>query len=53
MQSQVFITCVEQDALSDCWLPEIDVKVFHVKQGQIDEPGRDIRQTKSLEIEHE
>ncbi|OED43438.1 DNA replication/repair protein RecF [Endozoicomonas sp. (ex Bugula neritina AB1)] len=58
MQSQVFITCVEQSALSDCWLPEVDVKVFHVKQGRLEAkkqiiPGREIRQTESLEIEHE
>lgn len=36
MQSQVFITCVEQSALSDCWLPEVNVKVFHVKQGRLE-----------------
>lgn len=58
MKSQVFITCVEQSTLSDCWLPEVDVKVFHVKQGRLEAnkqilPGREIRQAESLEIEHE
>lgn len=54
MKSQVFITCVEQSALAGCWLPEIDLKVFHVKQGSVTlESGREIRQTKSLEIEYE
>ena len=58
MKSQVFITCVEQTALSDCWLPEVDAKVFHVKQGRLEAneqilPGREIRQAESLEIEHE
>ena len=53
MQSQVFITCVEREALTNCWLPGVDVKVFHVKQGRIDEPGRENRQTESLEIEHD
>ena len=36
MQCQVFITCIEQSALSDCWLPEVNVKVFHVKQGRLE-----------------
>ena len=36
MQSQVFITCVEQSTLSDCWLPEVNVKMFHVKQGRLE-----------------
>ena len=58
MKSQVFITCVEQSALSDCWLPEVNVKMFHVKQGRLEaneqiNPGREIRQAESLEIEHE
>lgn len=58
IHSQVFITCVEQSALLDCWLPEVDVKVFHVKQGRLEAkkqifPGREIRQAESLEIEHE
>ena len=50
MKSQVFITCVESNALADCWLPEVDLKVFHVKQGTVNlESGREIRQTESLE----
>ncbi|AMO54279.1 DNA replication/repair protein RecF [Endozoicomonas montiporae] len=58
MKTQVFITCVEQSALADCWLPEVYVKVFHVKQGRLEAneqiyPGREIRQAESLEIEHE
>ncbi|MGI9279770.1 MAG: DNA replication/repair protein RecF [Endozoicomonas sp.] len=54
MQSQVFITCVEPGALVDCWEPEIDLKVFHVKQGSVNlESGREIRQTESLEKEYE
>ena len=56
MDSQVFITCVDQDSLTDCWLPEVECKMFHVKQGQIElieNPVRAIRQAKSLEIEHE
>ncbi|WP_422473146.1 DNA replication/repair protein RecF [Endozoicomonas sp. ALB032] len=54
MQSQVFITCVEPGALVDCWEPEINLKVFHVKQGSVNlESGREIRQTESLEKEYE
>ncbi|WP_062260711.1 DNA replication/repair protein RecF [Endozoicomonas arenosclerae] len=54
MQSQVFITCVETGSLLDCWEPEIDLKVFHVKQGSVNlESGREIRQTESLEKEYE
>ncbi|WP_034840270.1 DNA replication/repair protein RecF [Endozoicomonas numazuensis] len=54
MQSQVFITCVEPGALVDCWEPEIDLKVFHVKQGSVNlESGREIRQTEPLEKEYE
>ena len=56
MGCQTFITCVEHTALENCWLPEAEVKVFHVKQGQIeldDKPEEEIRQVESLEIEHE
>ena len=56
MKCQTFITCVEKTVLENCWLPGIEVKVFHVKQGQIqliDDPGQEIRQAESLEIEHE
>lgn len=54
MQSQVFITCAEPGALVDCWEPEINLKVFHVKQGSVNlESGREIRQTESLEKEYE
>lgn len=35
MKNQVFITCVEEKALADFWLPNIDYKVFHVKQGTV------------------
>ncbi|WP_257281911.1 DNA replication/repair protein RecF [Endozoicomonas sp. ISHI1] len=50
MQSQVFITCVEPGALVNCWEPEIDLKVFHVKQGTVNlKSGREIRQAESLE----
>ncbi|OED41441.1 DNA replication/repair protein RecF [Endozoicomonas sp. (ex Bugula neritina AB1)] len=56
MGCQTFITCVEHIALENCWLPEAEVKLFHVKQGTIqldEEPQEDIRQVESLEIEHE
>ena len=56
MNSQVFITCVEKDSLTDFWLPDVECKMFHVKQGQIElieNPVRVIRQANSLEIEHE
>ena len=56
MKCQTFITCVEKTALENCWLPGAEVKVFHVKQGQIqldEDPGQEIRQAESLEIEHE
>ena len=56
MGCQTFITCVEHTALENCWLPEAEVRVFHVKQGTIqldEEPREEIRQVKSLEIEHE
>ncbi|WP_419832457.1 DNA replication/repair protein RecF [Endozoicomonas atrinae] len=57
MNCQTFITCVEKEALEDCWLPETEVKMFHVKHGQItldDNPGQQsIRRAESLEIEHE
>ncbi|WP_257275073.1 DNA replication/repair protein RecF [Endozoicomonas sp. SESOKO4] len=50
MQSQVFITCVEPGTLVNCWKPEIDLKVFHVKQGTVNlKSGREIRQAESLE----
>ncbi len=57
MRCQVFITCVDKELLTDCWLPDVDCKMFHVKQGQVElineNPGRAIRQAKSLEIVHE
>lgn len=56
MKCQTFITCVEKAVLENCWLPGVEVKVFHVKQGQIqliEDPGQEIRQAESLEIEHE
>ncbi len=56
MDTQVFITCVDQDSLADCWLPEVECKMFHVKQGQIEwieNPVRAMRQAESLEIEHD
>ena len=57
MNCQTFITCVEKEALENCWLPETEVKMFHVKHGQItldDNPGQQsIRRAESLEIEHE
>lgn len=56
MKCQTFITCVEQTVLENCWLPGVEVKMFHVKQGQIqlvENPGQEIRQAESLEIEHE
>ncbi len=57
MNCQTFITCVEKEALKDCWLPETEVKMFHVKHGQItldENPGQQsIRRAESLEIEHE
>ena len=36
MKSQVFITCIEQNLLTDYWLPDTDCKMFHVEQGQIE-----------------
>ncbi len=57
MSCQTFITCVEKEALENCWLPETEVKMFHVKHGQIEldeNPGQQrIRRAESLEIEHE
>ncbi len=56
MKCQTFITCVEKTALEGCWLPGTDVKMFHVKQGQInldEKPGQNIPQAESLEIVHE
>ena len=56
MDCQTFITCVEHSALTHCWLPESEVRMFHVKHGVIqldEEPEEEIRQVKSLEIEHE
>ena len=56
MKCQTFITCVEKTVLENYWLPGVEVKVFHVKQGQIqliEDPGQEIRQAESLEIEHE
>ena len=58
IKSQVFITCVEPSSLEGCWLPKAEVKMFHVKQGRLEAneqnlTGREIRQTESLEIDHE
>lgn len=56
MKCQTFITCVEKTALENCWLPGAEVKVFHVKQGQIqldEDSGHTNHQVESLEIEHE
>ena len=57
MKCQTFITCVEKEALENCWLPETDVKMFHVKHGQVEleeNPGQQRnRRAKSLEIVHE
>ena len=56
MKCQTFISCVEKTALENCWLPGAEVKVFHVKQGQIqldEDSGQENRQVESLEIEHE
>ena len=35
MRSQVFISCVEEDALADCWSGDQENKLFHVKHGKI------------------
>ena len=57
MKCQTFITCVDKGALANCWLPDTDVKMFHVKHGQItvdEHPGQQsICRAESLEIEHE
>ncbi len=57
MKCQTFITCVEKEALESCWLPDTDVKMFHVKHGHItvdEHPGQQsICRAESLEIEHE
>ncbi|WP_067515833.1 DNA replication/repair protein RecF [Endozoicomonas ascidiicola] len=57
MKCQTFITSVEKEALENCWLPETEVKLFHVKHGQVeldDNPGQQsIRRAESLEIVHE
>ncbi len=57
MKCQTFITCVEKGALESCWLPDTDVKMFHVKHGHItvdEHPGQQsICRAESLEIEHE
>ncbi len=39
MGSQVFITCVDADFVSESWENRADVQVFHVKHGQIS-PGK-------------
>lgn len=57
MKCQTFITCVDKGALANCWLPDTDVKMFHVKHGQItvdEHPDQQsICRAESLEIEHE
>ena len=57
MNCQTFITCVEKEALEYCWLTETEIKMFHVKHGQItldENPGQQsIRRAESLEIENE
>ncbi|WP_257265675.1 DNA replication/repair protein RecF [Endozoicomonas sp. ONNA2] len=58
MNCQTFITCVEKEALEHCWLPETEVKMFHVKHGQVtvipNPAQQSIRRAESLEmIEHE
>ena len=58
MNCQTFITCVEKEALENCWLPETEIKMFHVKHGQVTpdkHPGQQsiCRAAESLEIEHE
>lgn len=35
LNCQVFMTCVEEEALAGCWPPDRDRKVFHVKHGKI------------------
>jgi DNA replication and repair protein RecF len=35
LQCQVFITCVDNDILFDCWRPETPVAMFHVEHGRI------------------
>lgn len=35
LECQVFLTCVERDALDGCWPPRAVSKVFHVKHGKI------------------
>ena len=57
MKCQTFITCVDKGALANCWLPDTDVKMFHVKHGQITVDEHPDQQSicwaESLEIEHE
>ena len=57
MKCQTFITCVEKEALAHCWLAETEIKMFHVKHGQIildENPGQQrLRRAESLEIENE
>ncbi|MGB0360792.1 MAG: DNA replication/repair protein RecF [Endozoicomonas sp.] len=57
MECQTFITCVDKEALESCWLPETEVKMFHVKHGQVEldaPPGQQsFRRTESLEILNE
>jgi len=35
LKNQVFVTCVSNDDLADCWPEAVSVKMFHVKHGQL------------------
>ena len=35
LQCQVFITCVDNRDLNDCWSKDASIKMFHVEQGSI------------------
>ena len=35
LQAQVFVTSVGADELKECWPKEVQIKMFHVKHGQV------------------
>ncbi len=37
MESQVFITCIEQQALAGLWSDDVKLKMFHVEHGKVSE----------------
>ena len=50
MNSQVFITCVDQETLLDVWSKETDVKMFHVEHGTLKEMSGVCQQTAGIPL---